>query len=111
MRIAFNTVVRRIFKLSKYTSVRDVIVYIGSKPCDIILDDHERHFLFLRSCMQSAYDVIRKCEHVLSHSKNVLRITMEYSVYFNLSAGYIKRRFLNLFLLSFCIFYEARMYE
>ena len=34
MRDAFNTVVRRIFKLGKYrpTSVRDVIVYIGSKP-------------------------------------------------------------------------------
>ena len=73
--------------------MRDVIVYIGSKPCDIILDDHEKHFLFLLSCMQSACDVIRKCEHLLSHSKDVLRIIMEYSVYFNLSAGYIKRRF------------------
>ena len=40
MRVVFNTVVRRIFKLNKYyTSVRDVIVYIGSKLCDIILDE------------------------------------------------------------------------
>ena len=91
VRAAFNTVVRRIFKLSKYSSVRDVIVCIGSKPCDIILD--ERRVSLLQSCMQSACGVIRKCGHVLSHSKDVLRIIMENSVYFNLSAGYVKRQF------------------
>ena len=49
MSVAFNTVARQIFKLSKYTSVHNVIFYIGSKPCDIILD--ERRFLLLQSCM------------------------------------------------------------
>ena len=45
MRVAFNTVIRRIFKLSKYTSVHDVIVFMGSKPSDIILD--ERRFFIV----------------------------------------------------------------
>jgi hypothetical protein len=36
--VAFNTVVRRCFGLSRYASVRDVIVLIGFKPCDILLE-------------------------------------------------------------------------
>ena len=71
--------------------MRDVIVYIGLKPCDIILD--ERRFLLLQSCMQNACGVTRKCGHVSSHSKDVLRIIVEYSVYFNLSARYVRRQF------------------
>ena len=85
MRVAFNTVIKRIFKLSKYT---DVIVYIDSKPYDIILD--ERRFLLLQS-LQSPRGAKRKCEHVVSHSKDVMRIIMEYSVSFILSAGYVRR--------------------
>ena len=33
--VALNTVKRRIFILSRYTSVHDLIAYIDSKPCDI----------------------------------------------------------------------------
>ena len=95
MCVAFNTVVRQIFKLSKYTSVHDVIIYIGSKPCDIILD--ERGFLLLQSCMQSACGVIRKCRHMLYHSNDVLRIILEYSVYFNFSTGYVRHQFFEFF--------------
>ena len=81
---AFNAAVRRIFQLSKYISVRDIglIVFIGLKPCDIILD--ERRFLLLQSYMQSACSAIRKYRLVLSHLKDALHIIMEYSVYFNL---------------------------
>ena len=72
--------------------MRDVIVYIGSKPCDIILN--ERCFLLLQSCMQqSMCGIIGKCGYVLSLSKDVLSIIMEYSVYFNFSAGYVRRQF------------------
>ena len=102
MRVAFNTVVKRSFKLIKYTSVHDVSVYIGSMFCDIILD--ERRFLLLQSCIQSACGVKRKCGHVLSYSKDVLHIIMEYCVYFNLSTGYVRRQFLNLFQGEGCTF-------
>lgn len=36
----FNTVIQRIFKLSRFTSVRNIIMYAGSKPCDILVDEH-----------------------------------------------------------------------
>ena len=49
--------------------------------------------LLLQSCMQSACDVIRKFGYALFHSKDLLRIIMEYSVYFNLSTGYVRRQF------------------
>ena len=71
--------------------MRDVIVYIGSKPSNIISND--RRFVLLQSCMQSACGVVEKCGHVLSHSKDVLCIIMEHSVYFHLSTGYVRRQF------------------
>ena len=49
MCVAFNSVNKRIFRSSRFTSVRDVNVYIGSKPCDILLD--ERRFLLNMSCL------------------------------------------------------------
>ena len=54
---AFNSAVRHIFRLSRFTSVRDVIVYIGSKTCDILID--ERRFLLNISCLNSQYSTIR----------------------------------------------------
>ena len=66
-------------------------MYIGLKPRDIILD--ERCFLLLQSCMQSASGIIRKSGHELSHSKDILCIIIEYSVYFNLSAGCARCQF------------------
>ena len=42
---AFNKLIKRIFKLSRFTSVCVVIFYIGSKPCDILID--ERRFFII----------------------------------------------------------------
>ena len=36
---AFNALSGRIFKMSRYNSVQQVITYIESKPCDILLDE------------------------------------------------------------------------
>ena len=36
---AFTIEIRSIFKLFRYTSIREVIAYMGSKPCDILLDE------------------------------------------------------------------------
>ena len=44
--VAFNKVIGRIFKLLRYTSVSEVIVYIGSKPYDILVDE-KRFFIFV----------------------------------------------------------------
>ena len=55
LRVAFNTVTKRVFKLSRYTSVHDLIVYIGSKPCDNLLD--KRCSSLLMSCLKSDCNV------------------------------------------------------
>ena len=34
----FNTMIRRVFKLSRYASVRDLIECIGAEPSNILLD-------------------------------------------------------------------------
>ena len=48
--VIYNTVIRRIFKSLRYTLVRDVIEYIGSKPCDILL--HDRRSLYVKVMFQ-----------------------------------------------------------
>ena len=55
--VAFNIVIRRIFKFSRYTSEHDLIVYVGSKPCDILLD--ERHSLLFMSSLKSDWNVVK----------------------------------------------------
>ena len=40
-------------------SVHGLIVYIGSKPCDILLD--ERHSLLLMSCLKNNCNVVKIC--------------------------------------------------
>ena len=93
MCVSFNSVIRRIFRLFRFTSVRDVIVYIGSKPCDLFIDD--RRFLLNMSCLNSQYSTIRLCGHLLSNSHDVTRISMKYSVFVNLSVAGVRRQFYN----------------
>ena len=73
------------------SSIRDVIVYIGSKPCGILID--ERRFLMNMSCLNSLYSTIRLCGHLLSNSHDITRISMTYSVFVNLSVAGVKRQF------------------
>jgi Reverse transcriptase (RNA-dependent DNA polymerase) len=89
--VAFNTVIRRIFKLSRYTSVRDIIIIVGSKPCDVLVD--ERRVLQLLTCLKGDCDVIRICGRLLCNSRDLMRIFMKYDVHFTLSAGLVKLQF------------------
>ena len=64
--VAFNTVIRRIFKLSKHTSVRHVLHCLGSKPEKNLND--ERRCLLLSSCISSSCSVIKSLSALLVFS-------------------------------------------
>jgi hypothetical protein len=82
--VAFNTIIQRIFKLSRFTSVRNVIMYAGSKPSNILVD--ERHLLQL-SCLK----VIVECEVISYHTLLILCIYLLNIRYiFNLNCFYCK---------------------
>jgi hypothetical protein len=89
--VALNTVVRRIFNMSRRTSVRDIIVYAGSKPCDVMLD--ERHFLLLRECLRSDYGIVRLCGRLHGQLKYVTKICLTYGVSDVLPVTAIKKFF------------------
>jgi hypothetical protein len=76
--VAFNTIIRRIFKLSRYTSVRDIIMCIGCKPTSDLLD--ERRILLLLSCLHSEFCVVSRCAHSLRYTVDFVRICNVYGV-------------------------------
>ena len=89
--IAFNSVIRCIFKLSRYTSLCEVIVYIGSKPRDILLD--ERRFLLLLFCLKSICNPIRLGACLMKDSADVRCIKMKHNVDFIVSASAMRKQF------------------
>ena len=88
--VAFNSVIKRIFKLSRYISLHDLIAYIGSKPCDIFLD--ERRSLLLMSYLKSIYNVVKICGHLLIDLAEFRRISMKYDTDLVLPVGLIRQK-------------------
>ena len=78
VKMAFNCVIRRIFKLSKFTSVRHIIHMIGSKPGNILID--ERRCLLLLSCSRDECTVVRNVASVLACCDDFNRIFITYNV-------------------------------
>ena len=76
--VAFNTVIRRIFKLSKHTSVRYVLHCIGSNPGKILLD--ERRCLLLCSCISSSCSVIKGLSALLVFSDYYYDMCSRYNI-------------------------------
>ena len=89
--LSFITIIRRIFKLFRYTSVRKGIVYIRSKPCNILLD--ERRFLLSLSCLESTCNPIRLSACLMKDSANVRCIKMKCNVDFIVPASVVKKQF------------------
>ena len=81
--MAFNTVIRKIFKLSKHTSVRHVIHYIGSKPCKILID--ERRCLLISLCLTSCYASVKNIAllYILSDDFNFLCVNYDICYLYN----------------------------
>ena len=89
--VAFNTAIRRVFKLSKYTSVKNVIFYVGGKPVKVLLD--ERRCLLIKSCLDGSYGVLRKCARLVGWTDDFMRIRCSYGVHESLPVSLIKKYF------------------
>jgi hypothetical protein len=90
--VALNTVVRRILIcLEEHLYGIIIIVYAGSKPCDVMLD--ERHFLLLRECLRSDYGIVRLCGRLHGQLKYVTKICLTYGVSDVLPVTAIKKFF------------------
>ena len=76
--MAFNTVIRKIFKLSKHTSVRHVIHYIGSKPCKIFIDERRR--LLISSRLTSCYASVKNIAFLFILSDDFNRLCVNYDI-------------------------------
>ena len=71
--------------------MREVIVYIASKPCDILLG--EWRFLLLLSCLKNICNSIRLSAYLMKDSADVRRIKMKYNVDFIVSARVVMKQF------------------
>ena len=89
--VSFNTVIRRVFKLSRYTSVKNVIFYVGGKPVKILLD--ERRCLLIKSCLYGSCGILRKCARLVGWTDDFMRIRCTYGVHESMSVGVLRRCF------------------
>jgi hypothetical protein len=91
LNVAFNTVIRRVFKLSKYTSVKNIIFYIGGKPVKILLD--ERRCLLIKSCLDGSCGLLRKCARLVGWTDDFMRIRCDYGVHESMTVSGLKKCF------------------
>jgi hypothetical protein len=92
--VAYNNAVRRCFVLSRFSSVRNVLFYMGSSPLNMILD--QRRVLLLKECL--------KCEGVLRlfalmyvESSDFFNLCCTYDVHCGMSKFLIKSCFIDMF--------------
>ena len=56
--VAYDNIIRHIFNLGRFVSIRDVIAFIGSKPADIVAD--ERQLLLVHECWFSLSSLLHQ---------------------------------------------------
>jgi hypothetical protein len=86
--VAYNTAVRRCFNLSRFTSVRNVLYFLGSSPVNVILD--ERLGLMLKSCIGSGSELLRLCSLLRQNDDSVCNMFLKYDVHINMSRPMFK---------------------
>lgn len=91
LNVAFNNVMRRIFKVSRRTSVRNLLYYVGIKPVKILLD--ERRCLLLASCLSSNAGVLRRSALLASYCDDYDRLSSDYGVCIRMDVGLIRSLF------------------
>jgi hypothetical protein len=87
--VAYNTAVRRCFNLSRSTSVRHVLYFLGSSPVNVILD--ERLGLMLKSCIGSGSELLGLCSLLRQNDDFVCNnMFLKYDVHNNMSGPLFK---------------------
>ena len=88
--VALNTAVRRCFRLSRCTSVRNILFFTGALPINMLLN--ERKILLLKDCMNCS-GLLGICARIATNSDDFLHACFECDVHCDLSKGFIKSSF------------------
>ena len=94
IKVAYNNIVRRIFNLGRFVSVRNVIAFIGAKPADIAAD--ERRLLLVHECWFSLSSLLHDCAYITVNSNVFTNLSFVYDVHVNMSRNKIKLMVLQL---------------
>ena len=69
--------------------MRDVIFYIGLRPCNILMD--KRRYLLLISCLRNDCETTRRCSALLEYEDDFIHITTAYGFNSLMCVSIIKR--------------------
>jgi hypothetical protein len=85
--VSFNTVVRRVFHLSRISSVRYILFVLGHLPFPMLCD--QRRIALLSDCSRSDSDLLRLCSLLAVSSTSGFSTCMKYDVHLNMPKGAI----------------------
>ena len=88
--VAFNTVFRRIFHMSKYSSMRVIYHFIGTKTLDCLYE--ERLMCLIRNCGCSNSELLRFCCLLCTARQEFMDLAFKYDVHVNMLVGFIKKQ-------------------
>ena len=84
-RMSVALVFRRIFKMSKFSSMRIIYNFIGTKTLDCLYD--ESCFCLIRNCYNSSFELLRFCSLLASFQRD---LNCKYDLHLGLSISAIK---------------------
>ena len=93
--VANNNVVRRCFGLSRFSSVRNLLYFLGSMLLNMLLDC--RRILLVKECL-SCNSILRLLAYLATDHSNFNALCLKYDVHCNMSIGFIKSAFIRVLL-------------
>ena len=85
--VAYDNVVRRCFGLSPFSSVRNLLYFLGSKPLYMLLE--YRRILLVKECL-SCNGILRLLAYLPADHSNFNALCLRYDVHCNKFIGFIK---------------------
>ena len=92
---AYNNVVRRCFGLSRFSSVHNLLYFLGSMPLNMLLE--YRRILLVKECL-SCNGTLRLLAYLATDHTNFNAHCLKHDVHFNMSIGFIKSAFMRVLL-------------
>jgi hypothetical protein len=92
MSVCYNTAIRRCFRISRFTSVRNILYFIGSMPLPMLFQEHR--FLLIRDCISNcSSSVLKLCGLLVCNDVEFVEMCYRYDIHCNLSKSVIKDAF------------------
>ena len=93
--VAYNNVVWHCFGLFRFSSVRNLLYFLGSMPLNILLEC--RGIFLVKECL-SCNDILRLRAYLATDHTNFNALCLKYDVHCNMSIGFIKSALMRVFL-------------